>query len=43
MKNDMRLGLKFMVEYGVVLNLRGCTFIIGGEELILSSGIKSIM
>lgn len=42
-KDDMLLGLNFMVEYGVVVNLRDCTFIIGGEELNLSSGPKSII
>ena len=39
-KDDMLLGLNFMVEYGVVVNLRDCTFIIGGDELNLSSGPK---
>ena len=42
-KDEMLLGLNFMVEYGVVVNLRDCTFIIGGEELNLSSGPKSII
>lgn len=42
-KDDMLLRLNYIVEYGIVVNLRDCTFIIGWEELNLSSRPKSII
>jgi predicted aspartyl protease len=42
-KDEMLLGLNFMVEFGVVVNLRDRTFKIGDEDLSLSSGPKGII
>lgn len=42
-KDDMLLGLNFMVTYGVVLDLKSHTLSVGGERLDLTSGPKGII
>lgn len=38
--DDMLLGLNFMVAYGASVDLKKCTFNIGGENLDMSPGVK---
>lgn len=42
-KDDMLLGLNFMVIYGVVLDLKSYIFSVGGEWLDLILGFKGII
>lgn len=42
-KDDMLLGLNFMMTYGVVLDLKNHTLSVEGEQLDLASGPKGII